>query len=908
MPLSPGQKIGPYEILSPLGAGGMGEVYRARDTRLNRIVAIKVLPTHLSGNQDLRERFDREARAVSSLNHPNICTLYDVGHQNGTDYIVMEYLEGETLATRLQNGPLSRSDLLRSSIQIADALDKAHKHGIVHRDLKPGNIILTKGGAKLLDFGLAKLQSELKTVPEVSSLPTEHRELTQPGSVLGTFQYMAPEQLEGKDVDARTDIFAFGAVMYEMATGKKAFEGKSQASLIAAILKEEPQPVSHLQPLTPLLLDRLISTCLAKDPDDRWQSAHDISNQLRWIAESSGSQITRTAVAAPSRSALDSRYAGWIVAALLLIAGVAAAMLLLPRLKTRTQQAIQTHFLINSPENLIGGSNLADPDFAVSPDGTKLVYVLSDITGKKQLHLRPFAEDASQPIPGTDGAQLPFWSPDGQQIAFVSESRIKRIPIGGGNAQMICDVKAEMRGGVWLNDGTILFSVIGSPLYRVSAEGGEPKPFTELDVAANERGHYWPVALPDSNHFLFLADKKDPAARAVYLASLDSKERTELLKTPFTARYIDPGYLLYLEANTLMAKRLELDPPRLTGDAVRVADRLFGNMIRGVSPYNSSARGVIAYCSFGSIYKTQLTWFSRTGKQLQTVGPVSSDVSVNLSPDEKRAAIASVSEIGRSAGRAEIPVNIWVVDLARGVRTRLTFDPSTSDENPTWSPDGRTLVFASHAKSANANIYQKSATGDGPAQPVLTGTGNEHPIDWSPDGKFLLLHTDQGFESTLDMLLLPLTGDRKIRPFHATEFREGQGRISPDGKWVAYTSGESGRLEVYVKSFTGGAGKWQVSSAGGAEPRWRKDGKELFYVALDGMIMAVELRAGGSIDVLQPTPLFDTHLPPSDLNHYGGTARYDVSHDGMRFLINSVVVPATPPTLNVITNWNPPRP
>lgn len=907
MSIQEGSNLGPYQIIALLGAGGMGEVYRAKDTRLNRTVAIKVLPSHLSGNSDLRQRFEREARAVSSLNHPNICTLYDVGHQNGTDYIVMEYLEGETLASRLRNGPLSQSDLLRYSVQIADALDKAHKHGIVHRDLKPGNIILTKGGAKLLDFGLAKLESEVKHLPEVSTLPTEHRELTQPGSVLGTFQYMAPEQLEGKEVDARTDIFAFGAVMYEMATGKKAFEGKSQASLIAAILKEDPQPVSRVQPLTPLILDRLISTCLAKDPDDRWQSAHDISNQLRWIAESSGSQITQTAVTVPARSALRSRSAGWIVAGLLLLAGIAGTFAFLPRFAKEAQPGIQTHFTITSQDNLIGGRNLADPDFAVSPDGTRLVYLLSDTSGKTQLYLRRFAATTAQPIPGTEGAQLPFWSPGGQQIAFYSESRLKRVPIGGAAAQIICNVNGEMRGGLWLPDETILFSVIGSPLYRVSAEGGEPKPFTELNASTNERGHYWPVLLPDSKHFLFLADKDDFSARAIFLASLDSKERTELVKTNFTARYIDPGYLIYMREDALVAQRLELDSPRLTGDAIRIADNPFGNIIRGASPFNSSINGVIVYRSFGSIYKTQLSWFSRNGKPLQTIGPVTSDVSVNLSPDERRAAVSSVSEIGRSAGRAELPVNIWVVDLTRGVRTRITFDPATSDENPTWSPDGRMLVFASHAKGGNAKVYQKAFTGDGQAVPVLEGTGNEHPIDWSPDGKFLLLHTDQGFESSLDMMLLPLTGDRKIRPFQATPFREGQGRISPDGKWVAYASGESGRLEVYVRSFTGGAGKWQVSSAGGAEPRWRKDGKELFYVALDGTMMAVEVRAGESLDILQPTPLFDTHLPPSDLNHYGGTARYDVSRDGMRFLINSVVVPASPPTLNVITNWNPPR-
>lgn len=483
MQLQAGTKLGPYEILGPLGAGGMGEVYRAKDTRLDRIVAIKVLPSHLSGDPDLRQRFEREARAVSSLNHPHICTLHDIGHQEGADFLVMEYIEGETLSERLQKGPLAIADLLRYSIHIADALDKAHKKGIIHRDLKPGNIILTKAGVKVLDFGLAKI-AEQKPASGVSQLATEHRELTREGTILGTLQYMAPEQLEGKETDARSDIFSFGAVMYEMATGKKAFEGSSQASLIAAILKEEPKPLSQFQPLSPPILERLVKTCLAKDPEDRWQSAHDINNELRWIAESSASQTASHVVSELPKFQYKSGRMGWLVAGALALALIAGSFWTWSRLDSKqTSGTYEIRFLIPpSREVNLGGTVRGAPDFAVSHDGKQLVYQVADLSGKTQLWLRPLGSFKAQPVPGTDNAEIPFWSPDDRQIAFHSEGVLKKVALNGGTPQAICKVANVFFGGVWLTDGTIVFASEGSGLLRVSAGGGQPQQFTTLNL------------------------------------------------------------------------------------------------------------------------------------------------------------------------------------------------------------------------------------------------------------------------------------------------------------------------------------------------------------------------------------------------------------------------------------------
>ena len=814
----------------------------------------------------------------------------------------MEYIEGETLSERLQKGPLAIGDLLRYSIQIADALDKAHRKGIIHRDLKPGNIILTKSGVKVLDFGLAKI-AEQKPAAGVSQRATEHQ-LTREGTILGTIQYMAPEQLEAKETDARTDIFAFGAVMYEMATGKKAFEGSSQASLIAAILKEEPKPLSQIQPLTPPILERLVKTCLAKDPEDRWQSAQDISNELRWISESSGSQTAVSIASAMPK--LKSGRMGWIVAGALAVALIAGSLWTGSRFfgKQASETSEIRFWIPPSPGATLEGTLLGIPDFAVSHDGKHLVYSASDSAGNPKLWLRPLAAFNAQPIRGTENAEIAFWSPDDQQIAFNSEDSLKKLALTGGAPQRICSVPEAFNGGVWLVDGTIIFGLDDSGLMRVSANGGQPQPLTTLDPVREERAHTYPVLLPDGRHFLYTIDSNKAEERAVYMGSLDSKDTFRIVDSRYKVNYIEPGFLLFLRGASLVAQRLQMDPPKLVGDPVQVADDLSVNSAVSNAPFTSSLNGTILYRGGDTGAKTQLAWFDRNGKPLGAVGSVESDVSVTLSPDGTRAAVASETGPSFRSATGEASVNIWVIDLARSVRTRITFDPSISDENPTWSPDGRFLTFASHRKSDRAEVFKKSSSGEGKDQLVYSGDGNEHPIDWSPDGKFLLSHSNG---NRMDLVALPLSsGVSKPIPFVSTSLDDAQGQFSPDGRWVAYTSVESGRNEVYVRPFPNGDGKWQISPAGGSEPRWRSDGKELFYLTPDGTLMSVTVKTGSTLEASPPAVLFKTGTLPIDTGAWGGAAQYDVSNDGSRFLINTIVVPPTPPNLYVIVNWKPP--
>jgi serine/threonine protein kinase len=519
MTLAAGSRLGPYEILSAIGAGGMGEVYKARDTRLERTVAVKVLPEHLTANEDLRQRFEREAKTISQISHPHICALYDVGREGDRDYLVMEYLEGETLAARLDKGALPAEQLLRYGIEIADALDKAHRLGIVHRDLKPGNVMLTKSGVKLLDFGLAKAVQPAASVSALTSMPTETPALTAEGTILGTFQYMAPEQLEARDTDARTDIFAFGAVVYEMATGQKAFSGRSRASLIGAILKDEPPPISAVQPMTPPALDRVVKTCLAKDPEDRWQTARDVVLELGWIAEGSQAGTTPPAVAARrSRERV-----AWILSALLAIA--LALTLVLPYLgRARTSsegRAVRLSVLPPEKGRFMPGT------IALSPDGTRLAFVAADADGRSLLWIRSLDALEARALPGTERAYAPFWSPDGRFLAFFAEGKLKRVEASGGPPQILSNLTGTLsagtvgRGGTWNREGVILFAPNpGGPLVRIADTGGAPAPVTKLDVSRQENSHRWPVFLPDGRRFLYFARSRLKENHAIFVGSL----------------------------------------------------------------------------------------------------------------------------------------------------------------------------------------------------------------------------------------------------------------------------------------------------------------------------------------------------------------------------------------------------
>ena len=888
MAILSGKRLGPYEILSSIGAGGMGEVYRAKDTRLDRIVAIKVLPPHLADSPELRERFEREARTIASLNHPHICTLYDIGHRDGTDFLVMEYLEGETLAQRLVKGPLPLDQVLQYAVEISDALDKAHRKGVTHRDLKPGNIMLTKSGSKLLDFGLAKLQQDAAPATPLSQLPTLKENVTAQGTILGTLQYMAPEQVEGKndEIDGRTDIFAFGAVLYEMATGKKAFEGKSTASLIGAIMHLDPPPISALQPVTPPALDRLVKTCLAKDPEDRWQAARDVTRELKWIAEGGSHQAT-VVTGRKTRERLAWPIAAIIIA--LLALGTFAYL-------RRPQQTQSVRFLVSPPDTwslaqqaLIGGQGVPLP-LAVSPDGRRIAFVATNAEGKTLLWVRSLDTLTAQPLAGTDGGFRPFWSPDSRSLGFVAEGKLKKIDISGGPPITLCDAP-QIRGGTWSRDGVIVFGPTAtSGLQKVSAAGGVPTAATVL--GQGEVGHVQPTFLPDGRHFLYRANTTGPGPGwPVYVGSLDSAERKLLLNSDSQNVLYSQGYLLFLRERTLMAQPFDARRLALSGDPFPIAEQI---QIQGTPPngvFSVSENGVLAYQTGTATGGSQLNWFDRTGKQIGMLGDAATYNDVELSSDGKWASVSVADQKGR---------DIWVYDIARGLRTRFTFDPA-DEFTSLWSPDGSRIVFNSHRKQ-HLDLYQKASSGAGSEEVLLEDNADKYPMSWSADGKFIMYVSNGGFTSSTgdDIFVLPLSGDRKPFPFLNTKFNEGAPQFSPDGRWVAYQSDESGKNDVYVAPFRGPGGKWQISTGGGSNPRWRQDGTEIFYQAPDNKLMAAAVNGkGGSFEVGAVKPLFQTR-PGTGFRYY---YFYHVSPDGQRFLVNTAPEQAASAPITVVLNW-----
>ena len=879
MPIITGRRLGPYEILSAVGAGGMGEVYRARDTRLDRIVAIKVLPPHAADHDGPRERFEREARAISALNHPHICVLHDIGHQEGTEYLVMEYLEGETLAQRLTKGPLPLDRVLMYAIEIADALDKAHRKGITHRDLKPGNIMLSKSGTKLLDFGLAKLtqQGSAAAVP-LSQLPTAKDAITGQGMILGTLQYMAPEQVEGGEVDARTDIFAFGAVAYEMATGKKAFEGKSQASVMAKILESDPPPMTSLQPMTPRQLDRVIRKCLAKEPDKRWQDASDLCDELKWIAEGAA-QHEGAASVSPRKGR---QWVSWAVAAIALAAMVALSIPAVMYLREAPRNAPEIRTEIVTPPTSDQVS------FALSPDGRQIVFVASG-DGPSRLWLRRLDAIDTKPLAGTEGAIYPFWSPDSRSVGFFAGGSLKRVDIGGGSPQTL--TAALGRGGTWSPDATIVFGqTAASPLSRIPASGGELVAVTKL---GKQSSHRFPQFLPGGRQFLFYA-QETPETSGVYLGSLDSSKTKFLVASDTAGAYAPTGWVLFIRGGTLLAQRLDLGRNELTGDLVTVADQVSYNAGIFAGAFSVSTSGLVAYRS-GSVGQHQLVWFDRTGKMLGTMGvPDSSLVSPRLSPDGRRAAV------GRTV---QGNMDIWLLDGTR--TTRFTFD-SSRHLYPLWSPDGNRIVFDSNRKG-HRDLYIKGSNGAGSEELLLETEQDKTANDWSRDGRFLL-YSSLDPQTSRDLWVLPMEGDRKPFVFVNTRFDERSAQFSPDGHWVAYISNESGRFEVYVRPFSGtpsgvAGGQWQVSTSGGLEPRWRPDGRELYYIAPDDKLMAAPIRtSGATFEPGTPAALFQTRIYGGG-NDPGIGIEYDVTGDG-RFLIDTVREDATS-SITLLQNWAP---
>jgi Tol biopolymer transport system component len=898
MSLATGTRLGPYEILSQLGAGGMGEVYKARDTRLDRSVAIKVLPRHLSDYPELRERFEREAHAIASLQHPNICTLYDIGEQDGTHFLVMEYLEGETLAARLTKGPLPLDQILKISIEISDALDKAHRKGFTHRDIKPANIMLTKAGSKILDFGLAKLKPQLvRTDIPFSEMPTPPRgvplphgfgpdALTASGTILGTLLYMAPEQLEGRldEVDARADIFSLGTVIYEMATGAKAFPGKSQASVIAAILKDDPLPMSSFQPLTPPSLERLVKICLAKDPDERWQSALDLCRELQWIREG-GYSATAAEPVLPAASRWRRR---------LLYGAMGLAVWLVTAAAIWNYRSIPPsaamRFSVTTP-----GPPTAATRLAVSPDGRSIAFQADDFSGNSQVWVRRLESLQAQPVAGTDRGGTPFWSPDGRFIGFFADAKLKIVSAAGGQVQTLVDAPSG-RGGTWNRDGTIVFApeTFGG-LARVSASGGDLTPLTSVDAAAGETSHRYPQFLPDGNHFLYFVQTLPREQSGVYVGSLDSQPSRRILTSPFSAAYAPPGYLLYMREDTLVAQAFDARRLELSGEPVPIADGIFLARNTGVANFSSSPTGVLAYLN-SAAENRQLEWFDRAGQSLGRIGrpeaygtngPV-------LSPDGMRFASAR----GLSGGE-----DVWLWELASGTSSRFTFDPAR-DGSPVWSSDGRRIIFRSD-RGGRYRFYQKNSTGAGEEEVIFESPTQTilQPQDLSTDGQ-TLLYTAPGENTGMDLWALPLphSPDRKPFPYLQTPFNESQAQISPDGNWVAYASNELGRDEIFLQSFPRPGSKRQVSSGGGVQPRWRADGRELFYLALDQMLMSVAVRPGEHPELGTPVALFQTRLNTIGTVAPDNQQLYDVTSDGRRFLLSLPPEQAGPP-ITVILNW-----
>jgi Tol biopolymer transport system component len=882
--LAAGARLGPYAILAPIGAGGMGEVYKARDTRLGRDVAVKVLPSHLSESPDLKARFEREARAIAALSHPHICAIYDVGSQEGVEYLVMELLEGQTLAERLEKGALPAEQVLKFGVEIADALDRAHRAGIVHRDLKPGNIMLTRSGVKLLDFGLAKhraaaTQSEIR---DLSSLPTEaspSHPLTEQGTIMGTFQYMAPEQLEGHDADARSDIFAFGCVLFEMATGQKAFSGKSRLSLVSSILRDDPRPISSIAPMTPPALDRVVKTCLAKDPEDRFQTAHDVKLQLEWIAEA-GSQAGAPAVVISRRKSRE-RLA-WIgFGAALLLAAIFAVGFW--RRAPQLPRPIVASLPL--PEKIIVG------EFALSPDGGRLAFTAGKPGATPGLWVRALGSATAQPVAGVEESYFPFWSPDGKFIAYFTPGSLKKIDPSGGPALTICDAERGV-GGTWNRNGTIVFAPTRtSPLFRVSASGGKPAPVTKLDASRHVTAHRYPFFLPDGRRFLYmtanLAGSSDDPANAIRIGSLDGKTDTAIVTLAANASFAD-GYLLYAREGSLLAQRLNLGRLTLEGDPIPVAQHLNGGLWFNYSQFAASEEFLLTSPAFAA--PSQMTWFDRNGRPAGTVGEPDLYQSPRLSPDGRRIAV-DVQDLNRNSSA------IWLYDAGGGTGTRFT-SGNSNDSLPVWSPSGDRIIFGSDRKTKGARTDLWIKALDGSAEQLfLESPDYRWPEDWSLDGRSVSATVIPAVgKRNTQIWIVDAEGEHKARPFVGDAENQYASRFSPDGRWLAYASNESGRFEVYVRAFPEAGGRWQVSPAGGVAPRWRRDGKELYYVTLDNKIMAVPLAPEPSFHAGLPTLLFSIHPSPN-----GST--YDVTADGQRFLVNAVPAEQGSPPLSLVVHW-----
>jgi Tol biopolymer transport system component len=907
MSMTPGTRLGPYEIVAPLGSGGIGEVYKARDTRLDRIVAVKVLRAHLADNREWRQRFEREARAIATLTHPNICTLYDIGRQDDVEFLVMEYVAGETLATHLQRGPLPLDQLLPLASQIADALHRAHRAGIVHRDLKPANVMLTSAGAKLLDFGLAAIRPPGLAFAGVSSHAEEGQSptrtvaqdpLTGEGTILGTLHYMAPEQLEGRPTDARTDIFALGALIYEMTTGRRAFDGDTPVTVISAILKDTPLPLRQVELRAPVALERLTHACLVKDPEHRFQSAHDVRMQLAWLQQDRLERSPEVVGGGRSNAAFARRWGlAAAVLAMLVWFGYASWF---ARDAAQPERTSPARALITPPETIqfhfVG--DFGGPP-AIAPDGSRMVFVGLDREGRRSLYLRRLdALDFSQ-LGGTDGATFPFWSPDSRSIGFFADGALKRIDASGGPAITIA-AALNPRGGSWGSSGVIIFEPEArSEIFAVPASGGQPTPVTTVDRTKHTT-HRWPRFLPDGRRFLFLAASHaapDSEDVGIFVGSIDGTKTQLVVRSHANAVYAN-GYLIFVRKQTLLAQPFDLGTDTLSGEPLTVGDvQVDAGTWRAV--FDASDTGLLQYQPIGkSVSGTRLEWWSRSGKLLSTLEQATNTkvLGVNLSPDGKALA----------APLGDPRADIWIYDLVGSTRRRLTFG-SPLFNAAVWSPDAKRVVFSADRQTgAFLNMHVKASTGVGTEELLLESQLTQVPTDWSPDGRFVAFNQYDPRATHRDIWMFQFA-TRKPFPFQQSSRGEFDAQFSPDGRWVAYTM-DVEREEIYVVPFEDPAvgsgartgGRWQVSTNGGSYARWRRDGLELFYLSADGHLMAAEIDGQTpSLEVKGVRQLFRVSATPLTINQ---GFPYDVTPDGQRFIVNTIAPQVSEP-LVMVSNW-----
>jgi serine/threonine protein kinase len=878
--LASGSSIGPYKILSMIGSGGMGEVYRASDSRIGRDVALKILPQQFSQDPDRLHRFDQEARAVGMLNHPNIVAIYDTGTHNGSPYLVSELLQGEVLQQKLRGQPLPIRKAIDYALQIAKGLSAAHEKGIIHRDLKPGNIFITKEGrTKILDFGLAKL-----THPEVNPLsPSENQDLTESGVVLGTIVYMSPEQVTGRKVDHRSDIFAFGSVLFEMLSGKRPFGGETQIEIMHAILKADPFELSQSNGNIPPSLERIVRRCLEKDPDHRFQSTSDLAFALESLSSTSGTAVLPLHQKKPIHLA-------WILSGIFLIAASILGVTLYRtsnRISSERTSSVQRLSIV-LPENTILNSS------AISPDGQRLAYIINGTTGFSKLWLRSMDSTQALEIPGTESATLPFWSPDSRSIGFFTETKLKKWTIGSSPPETLCEVELP-KGGTWNQFGDILFSPQGlRGIYRISARGGEANPATVLET--NEARHVFPQFLPDGKHFFYLVRTTHAERAGVYIASLDSKDRKRILPDSTPVRFIDPEYLLFVRNDKLMVQHFDKNRLELSGIAVPITDNTSSH-ISGPD-FSVSETNLLVYGN-GEGWDTQPIWFDRSGKQSSplknypsALGKPGSYHFSDLSPDDSRLLIF-------------LDGPMWMVDLLTGAFARYAM---TNDNDAVFSPDGSQVVYADFdidpKKGNNLNLYRRPSSGTGKAELLFAPEPMFSDVQWSVDGKFITF-TAANPKTVFDLWIAPVDKTRKPFPYLQTEAREESAVLSPDGKWVAYQSYESSKSEIYVRSFPVEAGgRWAISTDGGEKPIWRRDGKELFYLTLDKKLMAVEVQTGEIFKLGATRLLFQTHAQPR-INPWGIGAgkQYFVSSDGTHFLVNTLIDRTDPAEIGVVINW-----